>query len=179
MDEDHMARVLSWRDMSVVDRSKVKEPVPKRNLWKWTWRCWWSESEDDRNDGERYTLKGCFGLVRSGEILYVMGPSGTGKTLLLSVLSDQLRKQTCFQSEATRGSVVADGVVMNRWRFPEMAKMVPQRDILYATLTVEETLTVAAKLYSSQDTVERGGERARRKEREGRNVWSECWIYWA
>lgn len=78
--------------------------------------------------------------VRAGEMVAVIGPSGCGKSSLLSVLNGT--------AAASAGHAALDGVrvgpgvqaVVRRISF------VPQDDLLYAALTVEESVTASARL---------------------------------
>ncbi|XVF64382.1 hypothetical protein PTKIN_Ptkin09bG0164900 [Pterospermum kingtungense] len=94
------------------------------------------------SDGEKYILHGITGLVRPGEVLALMGPSGGGKTTLLNLLSGRAK----FDS----GTITYN----NQPYFKSLKRrigFVPQDDVAFPHLTVKETLTYAALLRLPSD----------------------------
>ncbi|WP_432832405.1 ATP-binding cassette domain-containing protein [Dactylosporangium sp. CA-092794] len=85
--------------------------------------------------------------IRPGELVAVVGPSGSGKSSLIKVLLGELPEDA---------GTVHIGVSSGRRTDPALrrrqVKYVPQSDDLYAGLTVRETLTFAARLRSAPDT---------------------------
>ncbi len=89
--------------------------------------------------------------VRSNTFLGILGPSGCGKSTLLKTLATY-----GFQSQ---GDIYFDDigdVVRDREQYIEMLSYVPQDDVVYQHLTVEEHLRYTAKLQikSSPETIE-------------------------
>lgn len=86
----------------------------------------------------RMVLNGVSGVVRPGELLAMLGPSGSGKTTLLTALAGRLPGK------------VSGTITYNGQSFSSTMKrrtgFVTQDDVLYAHLTVLETLTYAALL---------------------------------
>ncbi|KAI7845331.1 hypothetical protein COHA_001172 [Chlorella ohadii] len=80
------------------------------------------------------------GSCEPGEMLALMGPSGGGKTTLLSILGGRTPKQT-----RAEGQVSFNGARITK-RVKRQIGFVLQDDLLYATLTVFETLLFAAML---------------------------------
>jgi ABC-2 type transport system ATP-binding protein len=85
--------------------------------------------------GEREALKGVSLSAARGELVAVIGPNGAGKTTLLSILAGIQR--------ADAGSV--------DWPSGEVG-WVPQQPALYRKLTVEENLSLFARLERVPDT---------------------------
>jgi ABC-2 type transport system ATP-binding protein len=83
--------------------------------------------------GDRVALRGVSLSAGRGELVAVIGPNGAGKTTLLSILAGILR--------ADEGTV--DGSRSIGW--------VPQQPALYGKLTVEENLTLFARLERASD----------------------------
>ena len=83
--------------------------------------------------GERVALHEVSLDVARGDLIAVIGPNGAGKTTLLSILAGIQRPD--------EGSVEGRGAV--GW--------VPQQPALYSKLTVEENLTLFARLERSAD----------------------------
>ena len=81
-----------------------------------------------------------------GEFVGLMGPSGAGKTLLLSALNGYL--------PPTAGSVLINGenLYVNYDIFRGQIGYVPQDDIVHSTLTVKEALYFTARLRLPTDT---------------------------
>lgn len=93
----------------------------------------------DRTSGyNRDILHNISGIVQPGQMLALMGPSGSGKTTLLNTLA---RRQ-----EATAGRVLINGQECPLATHRAVASFVEQEDTLIGSLTVQETLSFAARL---------------------------------
>ena len=120
-----MSRVLSWSDLdysvgitirpSGVLKSAKKERKP--------------------------VLKKLSGHVTSGEMCALMGPSGSGKSSLLSVLAGRLPGV----GRVDGGGVTFNGTAPDK-AFQRLCGFVFQDDLLMQALTVRETVEFAAKL---------------------------------
>ena len=84
--------------------------------------------------------------INSNEFACIIGPSGSGKTTLLNILSGR--------NKPTHGQVAVDGIdlLQNFHALKQRIAIVPQRDILYETLSTKEGLTYTAKLRLSTGT---------------------------
>ncbi len=101
------------------------------------------------NNGAGLTLLRDVSLaIRPGEFVGLIGPSGSGKSTLLSVLSGRMRP--------TEGHVLLNDRDFHAdfEALKEDAAVVPQRDLLHDTLTVEQSLFFTARLRLSSDTDE-------------------------
>ncbi|GBG24326.1 ABC transporter G family member 22 [Hondaea fermentalgiana] len=78
----------------------------------------------------------CF---RPGELTAIIGPSGSGKTTTISILLGNAAGET-------RGRVLVNGIDGPPPHFKSVAKLVPQEDVLLASLTVRETLYYQSEL---------------------------------
>ena len=76
--------------------------------------------------------------LRSGELLAIMGGSGTGKTTLLSLLNGSLKPQ--------EGSITINGHDISEPAAKALIGFVPQDDLLIEELTVYQNLWFTAKL---------------------------------
>lgn len=76
--------------------------------------------------------------LRNGELLAIMGGSGTGKTTLLSLLNGTLRPQ--------EGSITINGHDISEPKAKDLIGFVPQDDLLIEELTVYQNLWFTAKL---------------------------------
>ena len=108
------------------------------------------------NDGERQSVEFCGrdinfrfpnsdnGMhnlsftLHSGELLAIMGGSGTGKTTLLSILNGTLKPQ--------EGSITINGHDISESGTKELIGFVPQDDLLIEELTVYQNLYFTARL---------------------------------
>ncbi|KAJ1723199.1 hypothetical protein LPJ53_002461 [Coemansia erecta] len=105
--------------------------------------------------GIRRVLHDISGEVYPGELVAIMGSSGAGKTTLLNVLSGRVQGGRLY------GDIKFNGDKRNPHNFKRMVAYVEQDDLLFAPLTVNETLTTSAKLrlpdtkYSSDEKRER------------------------
>lgn len=89
-------------------------------------------------------LFGSTGLVRSGELCYIMGPNGSGKSSTLDALASRV-------NATVGGNVWVDGLSKNAKQFRRQAKYVQQQDSFFEVLTVEETIRCAAELQVSEE----------------------------
>ena len=76
--------------------------------------------------------------LRSGEMLAIMGGSGTGKTTLLSLLNGSLKPQ--------QGTITINGHDISEPAAKDLIGFVPQDDLLIEELTVYQNLWFTAKL---------------------------------
>ena len=76
--------------------------------------------------------------LRGGELLAIMGGSGTGKTTLLSLLNGSLHPQ--------EGSITINGHTIDEPEAKALIGFVPQDDLLIEELTVYQNLWYTAKL---------------------------------
>ncbi|KAJ2661802.1 hypothetical protein IWW48_002196 [Coemansia sp. RSA 1200] len=117
----------------------------------------WSDINYDVSikDGVRRLLHNASGSIYPGEVVAIMGASGAGKTTLLNVLSGRIRGGKLF------GDIRFNGAKRDPRTFKRMLAYVEQDDLMHSTLTVEETLSISAKLrlpnskYTDQDKKER------------------------
>ncbi|KAI0565719.1 ABC transporter-like protein [Gracilaria domingensis] len=100
----------------------------------------------------RRILHAVSGQVRSGQVLAIMGASGSGKTTMLNMLSGRLKSSSKC---TTGGHVYVNGQSRNFTTFPHIAKFVEQDDTtMFAELTVHEQILFAARLALSSDVPE-------------------------
>ena len=87
-------------------------------------------------------LKGVSGSAMPGQVTYIMGSSGAGKTSLLNRISDRMN----IKSDHINTGVVKinDKIILNQEVFGSVGAYVMQDDILFSYFTVEEALEFAA-----------------------------------
>jgi len=83
--------------------------------------------------------------VRSGHVLAILGGSGAGKTTVLDAVARSPRLRGDLD-----GSILLNGKTLTRRAFRANCAYVPQEDVLWSTLTVQETLDFAAGLYQGR-----------------------------
>ncbi|OMJ89051.1 hypothetical protein SteCoe_8875 [Stentor coeruleus] len=88
-------------------------------------------------------LKGVSGFANPGQILAIMGSSGSGKTSLVSILSNQIIPQRNIKIS---GTVSINGTDIKKVDYSIYSRYVMQQDIVLPTLTPREALTYAARL---------------------------------
>ena len=88
-------------------------------------------------------LKGVTGFAKSGEMLAIMGSSGSGKTSLLSILSNRIASQPGL---SVGGSVYLNKIPIRSFSCAQYIKYVVQEDDLFATQTVRECFQFSARL---------------------------------
>ena len=98
------------------------------------------------NGIKKLTLHG-----ESGELLGIMGSSGTGKSTLMNILTGSIKPQ--------KGAVYINGYSIDQIRFQNLIGYVPQDDLLFEELSVYRNLYFSAKLcfktYSDAEVEER------------------------
>jgi ABC-type multidrug transport system ATPase subunit len=90
-------------------------------------------------------LNNAFGTIRPFEITCLLGPSGAGKTTLLNLLRGQANYATCSGTILVNGKEIPSLSLLST----EMA-FVPQDDIVYEELTVEDNIMYSAKLFNKR-----------------------------
>lgn len=88
---------------------------------------------------KKHLLRSVTGKVMPGRITAVMGPSGAGKTTLLSALAG--KAHGCTMS----GLILINGKDESIHSYKKIIGFVPQDDIVYGNLTVEENLWFSAR----------------------------------
>ncbi|KAI8054340.1 hypothetical protein BDF22DRAFT_742266 [Syncephalis plumigaleata] len=89
-------------------------------------------------------LHGVSGTFRAGRVTAIIGPTGTGKTCLLSALAGQSN-----QGQVT-GSLYLNGQPVNSKRINKLTGFVHQDSLIYDTLTVREALEMSVKMRCSR-----------------------------
>ena len=105
-------------------------------------------------------MKNIHGEIKSGEVNAIMGPTGSGKTSLLNFMACRVddNKKLCLQ-----GNFYHNGSLRDEKNFKKKMAFVMQQDILFAFLTVQETLMYAANFYlPSEYTYEKKFETVKR-----------------
>ena len=89
-------------------------------------------------------LKNVTGSCLPGQLTFIMGASGAGKTSLLNLMSDRI---TVKEGEKVEGKITFnDRYELTDTLFAKYATYVMQDDCLFAYFTVAEALTFAARL---------------------------------
>ncbi|CAL5404537.1 unnamed protein product [Camellia sinensis] len=93
----------------------------------------------------KHLLRCVTGKIMPGRITAVMGPSGAGKTSFLSALAG--KTAGCKMT----GLILINGTTQSIHSFRRIIGFVPQDDIVYGNLTVEENLWFSARCRLSAD----------------------------
>ncbi|KAK6120325.1 hypothetical protein DH2020_046016 [Rehmannia glutinosa] len=86
-------------------------------------------------------LKSVSFSARSSEILAIVGPSGTGKSSLLRIVSGRIRDKD-FDHKCIK---LNDNAITSQAQMRRICGFVTQEDVLFPLLTVKETLMFSAK----------------------------------
>eukprot|EP00826_Nyctotherus_ovalis_P058006 TRINITY_DN7949_c0_g1_i2.p1 TRINITY_DN7949_c0_g1~~TRINITY_DN7949_c0_g1_i2.p1 ORF type:complete len:192 (-),score=23.46 TRINITY_DN7949_c0_g1_i2:622-1197(-) len=104
-----------------------------------------SSKESQKLQPETRTIvENLTGLARPNKIIGLLGPSASGKTTLLNILSSRLHPPS--DSEYLRKVYVNDNIPLTRDLFGKVAAYVMQDDVLLETLTPYECFKFAANL---------------------------------
>ena len=90
----------------------------------------------------RQLLCNVSGEARPGELTVILGPSGCGKTTLMNILSGRIKMH---RKDGDGGVIFVNGEKRNK-RFKRHTAFVLQEDLFFASLTVEQTLTLTGQL---------------------------------
>eukprot|EP01041_Mallomonas_annulata_P000999 gene999-1965_t len=101
----------------------------------------------------KHILKNVNGHAESGQLLAIMGPTGCGKTSLVNILAARVSNAGSSLS-TLNGIIKVNGSVRNEENFRRISAYVLQDDLMYAHLTVKETLQLAANFYLSSEVSE-------------------------
>eukprot|EP00121_Abeoforma_whisleri_P002680 Awhi_evm1s2412 len=92
---------------------------------------------------EKIILKKVNGFVRSGEVMAILGPSGSGKSSLLDTLALQTSNKN-HGNQIKNGDILYNGRdVVTRSFFEKNCAYVQQSECLWTNLTVRESLSFA------------------------------------
>jgi len=120
------------------DRSSIKQtlenvdnppPLPSQNI-----------------AGKKRVLHGLSGFAKPGQMMAIMGASGSGKTSLLNVLGQRLGLSP---GSTMNGQVRCNNRKLGKNDFGKFGAFVQQDDVLLETFTPEESFIFAAKLRTS------------------------------
>ncbi|MCL7021680.1 hypothetical protein MKW94_021621 [Papaver nudicaule] len=91
------------------------------------------------SSNRKFLLNDVSGEAREGELFAILGPSGSGKTTLIDALANKISKKSL------RGSVTMNGETLESGVLKTISAYTMQDDLLFPTLTVEETLMFSAE----------------------------------
>jgi len=101
-----------------------------------------------RGDEEKYLLKDVSGYLKRGSVTAVLGPSASGKSVLLQALSGNLH------SLDISGKMVIDSIEIDPGATKPPVVYVPQGDSLVGDLTTKEVCLDTAKMKINESTAE-------------------------
>ncbi|XP_043486413.1 protein scarlet-like [Polistes fuscatus] len=82
-------------------------------------------------------VNGVNGIVNSGTLMAIMGPSGAGKTTLLAMISRRIKGEI-------DGEILLNGKLIDKQEMLRISGFVPQQDLAVESLTVEEHMEFMA-----------------------------------
>lgn len=100
----------------------------------------------DKTTGEKKEtefLHSATGMANSGDYISIMGPSGAGKTTLMNILANRIRKA---DTAIIEGSIYANGAHIGSVAYNNYVGYVTQDDILLDTMTVRECIQFSVDL---------------------------------
>lgn len=133
---------LQEEDVDVELNPKPRPHLTNNVVQSLSWRHI-SVSIKDRSSKQHFPiLSSANGHVEAGQILAILGPSGSAKTTLLNVLAHR----TSYMNADIVGDVMINGKAANLKTVRRISSYVEQEDALIGSLTVRETVDFAAKL---------------------------------
>ncbi|XP_052869580.1 ATP-binding cassette sub-family G member 4-like [Anopheles cruzii] len=99
-----------------------------------------------KDGSTKHLLNGISGTFRSGRLAGILGPSGAGKSSLLNILSG-------FKTNNVTGSILIDGMPIERRKYRREVSYTPQEVSLLGNITVTESLEFAADLKLPSDVL--------------------------
>jgi ABC-type multidrug transport system ATPase subunit len=121
------------KTFSTVDKATKENHVPVELSW----------SDVQFTVGKKHILRGCSGTIRPGDLCAIMGPSGAGKSTLMNILAGRTRTTG---GNVVKGTIKANGRIINPIQFRKNIAYVLQEDSLFATQTPREAFYFSAKL---------------------------------
>ena len=95
------------------------------------------------NKKEKDILTNISGHVKSNNLLGILGSSGSGKTSLINILANKVKKD---KKNKLTGSVKLNNKCRNQLNFKKISAYIQQEDILYPQMSVYETFLMTAQL---------------------------------
>lgn len=94
-------------------------------------------------------LHSATGLANAGDYISIMGPSGAGKTTLMNILANRIRKA---DTAIIEGSIYANGAHIGSVAYNNYVGYVTQDDVLLDTMTVRECIQFSVDLRTTLST---------------------------
>ncbi|ORX99568.1 hypothetical protein K493DRAFT_212395 [Basidiobolus meristosporus CBS 931.73] len=129
------------RTQMIMRRREVPPPATGVNI-EWKKLTYEIQLKNRKStESNKFTiLDGISGYASKGQVLAIMGPSGTGKTTLVDILGGKRK------SGKVRGSLLVDGRPMSTAEMRQLVGFVDQEFVLSPELTVFESLMFSACL---------------------------------
>lgn len=121
---------------------EVRSHLTNNSIQSLSWRNITVTVQDRSSKRQFPILSSCNGHVEAGEILAIMGPSGSSKTTLLNVLAHR----TGNMGAEVGGDVLVNGKTTDVKTLRCLSSYVEQEDALIGSLMVKETIDFTAKL---------------------------------
>eukprot|EP01135_Chromosphaera_perkinsii_P012005 Nk52_evm13s2568 gene=Nk52_evmTU13s2568 len=83
-------------------------------------------------------MQGVSGGFKNGRSCAIMGPSGAGKTTIMSLVTGKAKK--------THGTIKVNGVEEDLSKYKKLVGYVPQEDVMHRRLSVKDNLTFSANM---------------------------------
>ena len=123
-------------------QGSYRERVTSDDALNLTWHDITLRLENKKDASKSKTvLNGISGHVEAGQLMAILGPTGSGKTSLLNVLAARL---PVAKGQTLSGSIVVNDTLRNEDAFKRATAYVTQDDVLYSHLTVRETIQLSA-----------------------------------